>query len=292
MLDFIFASVTWDIAPALFTIKIASFELPITWYGLLFALGFLIGQKVISYIFKVEGKLEKDVDSLTIYAVIGTVVGARMGHYFFYEWPLMLNSPMEWLTGMIIPPFAGLASHGAGVAIFPCLYLYSRKRPDQPFLWVVDRVVIPGAIVGTMIRLGNLFNSEIYGKPTDLPWAFRFVRETDPNLLPVVPRHPTALYEALFCIFLFALTFYIWKTKRNQVGNGFSGGLFMILLFTFRFLVEFLKNRQSAFEDTMTLNMGQLLSIPAIILGIIMLVYSFKSKREQMNELAGTPEPT
>jgi prolipoprotein diacylglyceryl transferase len=154
------------------------------------------------------------------------------------------------------------------------LYLYSRRKPDQPFLWVVDRVVIIVSLGGMLIRLGNLLNSEIYGLPTSLPWGFLFVRETDPTLLPVVPRHPTQLYEALFCLFLLALTFYLWRNKRNVMPPGIITGLFIFLLFSFRFLVEFLKNDQSGFEQGMVLNMGQLLSIPAILVGLLVLRYA------------------
>jgi prolipoprotein diacylglyceryl transferase len=145
-------------------------------------------------------------------------------------------------------------------------------------LWLADRVVIAVALGGALIRLGNLFNSEIYGKPTDLPWGFVFVRETDFNLLPLVPRHPTQLYEAFFCLLLFALTFYLWKQKRHQLTEGTITGLFLVLLFSFRFMVEFLKTPQEDFEDAMLLNMGQWLSIPAILIGILILFYAQKQK--------------
>jgi prolipoprotein diacylglyceryl transferase len=122
-----------------------------------------------------------------------------------------------------------------------------------------------------LIRIGNLFNSEIYGEVTEVPWGFIFLRETDPALLPIVPRHPTQLYEALFCFFLLGLTFFLWKYRRQVLAEGFITGLFLILLFSFRFLVEFLKNNQESFEDGMPLNMGQLLSLPAILMGMFIL---------------------
>jgi prolipoprotein diacylglyceryl transferase len=145
-------------------------------------------------------------------------------------------------------------------------------------LWLADRIVIAVALGGALIRLGNLFNSEIYGKPTDLPWGFVFVRETDFNLLPLVPRHPTQLYEAFFCLLLFAFTFYLWKYKRLTLPEGTTTGLFMVLLFSFRFMIEFLKTPQEDFENSMLLNMGQWLSIPAILSGFSILFYAQKHK--------------
>jgi prolipoprotein diacylglyceryl transferase len=182
---------------------------------------------------------------------------------------------------MVTPPFAGLASHGATIVIPLCLYLYSRKKKDQPFLWVIDRVVITVSLAGALIRFGNVMNSEIYGTPTSLPWGFLFVRETDPDLLPVVPRHPTGLYESLFCLVLFAITFYLWKYKRHQLGDGFITGTFLTLLFSFRIFVEFFKNNQSSFENSWSFNMGQWLSIPAIIAGILMMRYALNHPRQE-----------
>lgn len=268
----------WDIHSEIFKIEISDFSLPITWYGLLFASGFLIGQQILYYIFRQEERPARDVDTLTVYLVAATIIGARLGHFIFYEWELLLSEPLTWFTSLVTPPFAGLASHGAAIAILIALYLYSRRKTSQSFLWVVDRVVIPVSLGGAMIRLGNLFNSEIYGKPTDLPWGFVFVNETDPSLLPLVPRHPTQLYEALFCLFLLALTFYLWKAKRHLLPEGFITGLFMVLLFSFRFVVEFLKNNQEAFEGEMALNMGQILSLPGVLAGATILFFSWRRR--------------
>jgi len=269
-----FSAITWDVSPDLFTIRAFGTEIPIAWYGMMFALSFLLGQFLAVYIFRKDGKPAADVELLTIYTVLGTVIGARLGHYLFYEWELLLGDPLRWLEDLVTPPFRGLASHGATITILTALYLYSRRKPDQPFLWVVDRVVIIASLAGILIRLGNLFNSEIYGTPTTLPWGFLFVRETDPSLLPVVPRHPTQLYEALFCLFLLVLTFCLWRYKRRTLPIGTITGLFITLLFSFRFLVEFLKNDQSSFERGMALNMGQILSIPAILVGLLILWYA------------------
>jgi prolipoprotein diacylglyceryl transferase len=281
-----FSAITWDVSPDLFTIRAFGTEFPIAWYGLLFAVSFLLGQQLMAYIFRQEGKPDADLELLTIYAVLGTVIGARLGHYLFYEWELLLSDPLRWLADLVTPPFRGLASHGATITILTALYLYSRRKPDQPFLWVVDRMVIIASLGGILIRLGNLFNSEIYGTPTSLPWGFLFVRETDPALLPVVPRHPTQLYEALFCLFLLVLTFCLWRYKRQSLPLGIITGLFITLLFSFRFLVEFLKNDQSDFEQGLALNMGQILSIPAILVGLLILWYA----RRNAYRLRPSPE--
>ena len=269
-----FSAITWDVSPDLFTIHAFGNEIPIGWYGVMFAISFFLGQLLATYLFRKDRKPADDVEQLTIYVVLGTVIGARLGHYLFYEWELLFSDPLKWLISLVTPPFRGLASHGATITILAALYLYSRRKPDQPFLWVTDRVVIIAALGGIFIRLGNLFNSEIYGTPTALPWGFRFVRETDPALLPVVPRHPTQLYEALFCLFLLVLTFCLWRYKRRSMPIGISTGLFITLLFSFRFLVEFFKNDQSAFEQGLALSMGQILSIPAILVGLFILWYA------------------
>ncbi|MFC5412340.1 prolipoprotein diacylglyceryl transferase [Larkinella bovis] len=268
------AYIVWDVDPQLTSLAVFGSDWPITWYGLLFALSFLVGQRLLRYLYKQEEKPVSDVEVLTLYGVVATVVGARLGHYLFYEWELLLADPAHWVQSMLRVPFEGLASHGATIALLVALSLYSRKRPDQSFLWVLDRVVIIGSLAGALIRLGNLFNSEIYGTPTRLPWAFVFVRETDPDLLPLVPRHPTQVYESLFCFLLFALTFSLWKQKRHHLADGFIAGLFLVLLFSFRFFVEFLKTNQEDFEHNLVLNMGQLLSIPAVLVGFILLVKS------------------
>ncbi len=266
------ASIVWNVSPEIIKLDIGDVTLPIAWYGLLFASGFIIGQQLLFYIFRQDGKPATDVDTLTVHVVIATVVGARLGHFIFYEWEILLANPVRWLKILITPPFMGLASHGGTLAIVVSLYLYARHKPDQPFLWVTDRVTIPVSLGAALIRLGNLFNSEIYGKPTDLPWGMRFVRETDPSLLPVVPRHPTQVYEAFFYLFLLVLTFILWKYKRYQLPQGFTTGVFLILLFGFRFLIEFVKNNQAGFEDSLSLNLGQLLSIPVIVMGIVILL--------------------
>lgn len=270
--------ISWDFNPVLIDLSVFEHDWSLRWYGLLFASGFILAQQVFFYIFSRDGKSRQSVDILTIYIIVATIVGARLGHYLFYEWPLLIDHPLSWMIDLVTPPFAGLASHGAGIAILIAVYLYSRKYKDQPYLWVLDRLAIVAPISGAMIRLGNLFNSEIYGIPTALPWGFLFVRETDPALLPIVPRHPTQLYEALFCVFLFVLTFYLWKKKKDILPDGIITGTFLILLFVSRFLIEFLKNNQVDFERNYAINMGQVLSLPAIAMGIAIILYAVRTR--------------
>lgn len=270
--------IIWDIHPDLITIDLLGKTFPIHWYSLLFAFSFLVGKSLITFIFQTEKVDTAKADSLLVYVAVATVIGARLGHYLFYEWELLFSQPKEWLLSLISLPFFGLASHGAIISIVSALILYSRKADNPSFLWLADRVVIAVALGGALIRTGNLFNSEIYGKPTDVPWGFVFVHETDFRLLPLVPRHPTQLYEAFFCLFLFALTFYLWKQKRQVLPEGTILGLFLVLLFGFRFMVEFLKNSQESFENEMVINMGQWLSLPAILMGFFVLVYAQKRR--------------
>lgn len=274
--------ITWNVSPDIYTFNINGTELPLRWYGVLFAAGFLAAQQILYYIFRKDLKPSGDVDKLTIYIVVGTIIGARLGHYIFYEWELLLQAPGTWFISLITPPFSGLASHGGTIAVLIAIYLYSRQKDDQSFLWVVDRIAVVAPLTGAFIRFGNLMNSEIYGEATSLPWAFIFQRETDPSLLPLEPRHPTQLYEMLVYLLLFAYTFYLWKYKRTTIPVGTITAVLLIVLFTARFLIEFLKNNQSGFENELFLNMGQLLSIPAVILGIVILMMGYRRKEVKL----------
>lgn len=269
--------ILWDVDPKIFAVDIFGSTFAISWYGFFFALSFVLGQRLLYYIFKEEAKPPADVEKLTVFVVFATIIGARLGHFIFYEWQLLLQEPFKWFTSMLSLPFMGLASHGATLAILISVYLYVKHRPGQSYLWVLDRLVIVGSLAG-LIRIGNLFNSEIYGEATSLPWGLVFLRETNPALLPLVPRHPTQIYEALFCLFLLGFTFFLWRYKRHLLPEGFITGLFLILLFSFRFLVEFLKNNQERFEGEMLLNMGQWLSLPAILMGVLILLWVKRSK--------------
>lgn len=258
----IFNYISWNPDPEIFSI--GSFS--VRWYGLMFALGFLLSHRVLSYIFRREGKPESDVDTLTVYMFVATVIGARFGHFLFYEPGTFLTDPLQ----IIIPPYSGLASHGAAIGIFAALYLYVRTKKDQSYLWIIDRMVIVVALTGCCIRLGNLINSEIIGKKTTVPWAFIF-EQFDGS-----PRHPAQLYEAIYCLLLFVFLFWLWKQKKGLTPAGRLSGLFMIILFSLRFVDEFFKEPQVDFENDLVLNMGQILSIPAVLAGVILLVISFR----------------
>lgn len=273
------AFISWDPNPVIVDL----FGFPIRWYGFFFALAFLAGFRVVSYMFKQEGRSTEQADQLLMYTMVATIVGARAGHYFFYEFPLLQADPLRFFIQMITPPFSGLASHGASIGLFIAFYLYSKKHPGMSYLYITDRIVPAVALAGFFIRMGNLMNSEIIGKPTELPWGFKFLRDTefnpygDPNL--VLARHPSQLYEALSCLLIFAALMWFWSRRKQATQEGLMTGWFMIILFTLRFFYEFLKENQSAFENNLTLNMGQILSIPAVLFGVIVLLYSQRKKK-------------
>ncbi len=257
-------AIVWNVNPEIF--RIGSFA--IRWYGVLFATGFVFGYFIMGKIFKKEGIPINVLDTLTTYMVIGTVVGARLGHCLFYEPGYYLSHPIKILEIWE----GGLASHGAAVGILIALYLFSRKT-KKPYLWILDRVVIVVALAGFFIRTGNLMNSEIYGIQTSLPWGFIFERWNE-----TVPKHPTQIYEGLSYLIIFFILYRIYLKKNVNLKHGYIFGLFLILLFSVRFLIEFIKEPQVGFEKNMVLNMGQLLSIPFIIAGIFFLYYSKRQK--------------
>ena len=327
------------------------------------------------HFYKSEGKPEKDVDTLTIYMVIATIIGARLGHVIFYQPEIIWENPLSIFLPFEFNPFRftglqGLASHGATIGILFALWLYSRKnKPGQTFLQVVDRIVIVVALTGALIRLGNYFNSEIIGLPTDKPWGVVFtskftdavkserfdqegivesvvIKHNDsipqgPNgRIPLniylffkagtdatqaknftdysarnllsnnleeyfdasddntttngtlqddgkfasrittfgIARHPAQLYESISCVFLFLFLFWIWSRFKEKLPAGRLLGIFLIVCFGLRFLFEFVKENQEPFEDSMVLNMGQILSIPLVIAGIIILALSYRKK--------------
>jgi len=271
----IFDVITWHVDPEIFSIG----PLTIRWYGLLFATAFLSGYLVFTRYLATERLNPEMLDQLLIYIAIGTVVGARLGHCLFYEPEYFLKNPVEILKIWK----GGLASHGAAIGIPLALWLYIRKQ-KLSFLWLIDRIVIVVALGGAFIRLGNLFNSEIYGGPTTLPWGIEFIRDRiyDPNtgaLLPTVASHPTQLYEAFSYFLIFGILFSFYKKNYEKVRDGYIFGVFLIMLFTARFLIEFVKNDQVGFEASMTLNMGQLLSLPFILGGFALLYWTKKKPR-------------
>jgi phosphatidylglycerol:prolipoprotein diacylglycerol transferase len=367
--------IVWDPDPELFTV----FGISVRWYGLLFALGFLIGQQIMFFMYRKEGKPVQDVETLTIFMVIATIVGARLGHVFFYEPEKYLSDPIEILNIR----GGGLASHGAAIGILIAIYLFvnylirfhkgkpeikKRKRPGQSYLWVVDKVVIVTAFIGTLIRIGNFMNSEIIGEPSgsdygvvyghwledvadyygkgnitaaettkaspkgpaanyeapvllelefkrgiDTAYVSNFIQNTlhqavvngprterffdQPADEPLpytlqqrsgvvkanvyvngIPRHPTQLYEASSYLFIFLLLYLIWYRHKENTPEGLLFGIFMVTLWSFRFMWEFMKENQVAFEENMALNIGQWLSIPLILVGVFFIIYSLRNR--------------
>ncbi|MGL4957227.1 MAG: prolipoprotein diacylglyceryl transferase [Bacteroidales bacterium] len=257
------AYITWNVNPEIFSIG----PLHIRYYGILFALAFAFNYMFFTRFFKRENLSMQLLDNLTMWAVISTVVGLRLGHCLFYEPVYYLSNPIQILKVWE----GGLASHGAAIGVPLGLFLFCRKY-KMNFLWLMDRIAIVVALTGFFVRIGNLMNSEIYGVATNAPWGFIFMRAGE-----TVPKHPTQIYEALAYLAIFFVLLFIFQRKealRNR--GGFLIGLFFILVFTFRFFVEFIKERQVAFEENLILDMGQLLSIPFVVLGIGLIIYSFK----------------
>jgi prolipoprotein diacylglyceryl transferase len=261
--------VIWDVNPDIFVIPVI--DHPIRWYGLSWALGFLLSQQIIYYIYRKEGRPSSEVDTLTIYMLIAAAVGARLGHVLFYDPEVFLQEPLR----VFAIWEGGLASHGAGLAVLITLYFFARKT-NVTYLWIVDRIAIVTALIGSLIRFGNLMNSEMVGTPTTLPWGFIFTSIDN------TPRHPAQLYEAIYCLLLFIMLFTLWYRYRTVIKEGVLFGWFLIILFTLRFIDEFLKINQVEFEDSMILNMGQILSIPFVIVGIIILFRNPVQRKQQL----------
>ena len=269
-------AIHWNVDPMLF--HIGGFGL--RWYSLCFLVAFLLGYYIIERMFKREGVKEDYLSSLFLYIFLAILFGARLGHCLFYEPDYFLTSE-HWVE--IFWPFAdghytgfqGLASHGAAIGILVSLWLYWRKYGLNPW-WFLDRLVIVVALGGAFVRLGNLFNSEIYGVETTLPWGFVFEREGE-----TVAKHPTQLYESLSYFIIFGVSYWYYLRKNGRFKTGTIFGWWLVALFGARFLIEFVKNDQVGFEAGMTLNMGQLLSLPFIIGGLTIAWLASKEKLPQ-----------
>jgi phosphatidylglycerol---prolipoprotein diacylglyceryl transferase len=362
--------IIWNGSPEI--LSLGSFSL--RWYGLLFALGFLLSQQVMYYIFRKEGRPEKHVDTLTVYMIVATILGARLGHVIFYQPELFVTDPLSILLPFEFSPFKftglmGLASHGAAFGILFAIWLFSRKKKhEMSYLQILDRIVIVVALTGALIRMGNFFNSEIIGKPSDnnpfsvvfinriteglidyransnpaesikvekneelqdqangrvplniyvffkqgtstemasqfltgdmkyflsyydefidepgdKPLQYQLTTEASGNLAARVStlgiaRHPAQLYEAISCVILFIILFLMWFKDKEKLPTGRIFGVFMIVLWSLRFAYEFLKENQVSFENQLPINMGQILSIPLIIAGVLILIWSYRN---------------
>lgn len=267
----------WDVHPTLFTIG----PVEVRYYGLMWALGFIISAYIISNIMKREGYPEKTFDSFFWYALLSTVIGSRLGHCLFYAPGYYLTHPIE----ILYIHQGGMASHGAAVGLLVGLWLFSRKN-KIPYIWSLDRIGILVAISGALVRIGNFMNSEIFGRPTSLPWGVEFVLSNEWNTLyKGLPCHPTQLYEALAYLIIFVV--FLWLYYRKNLAQRRPGamfGIFLIALFGIRFLIEFIKNPQEDFEVGMILNMGQLLSIPFIVAGCVLLYHAYRAPEKKLEK--------
>lgn len=251
------------------------------YYSLMFVFAFLTGWFIMKDIYKREGEPIEKLDSLFVYMVLAILIGARLGHVIFYQSELFREDffsvflPFSFKNGFEFTGFRGLASHGAAIGVIIAMYLYNKKILKKPILWIFDRIIIPVAIGSVFVRFGNFLNSEIIGHPTGTNFGVIFK-----NLGEDFPRHPAQLYEALGYIIVFVIIWFVyWKTeKRKQLGYIF--GLYLILFWMVRFIVEFFKTSQGGFEDSLgnLLSTGQWLSIPLIILGFVLMFRSSKNK--------------
>ncbi len=264
------AYLSWDMNPVLLSLG----SLQIRWYGLMFALAFLSGYQLIQWVYKREGKPLQDLDYLFLYMVVGTIVGARLGHCFFYRPVYFLHHPLE----ILMIWRGGLASHGAAIGILTSLYIYSRRHRDQPYLWLLSRVALPVALAGVFIRIGNFFNSEIVGIPATVPWAVQFLRYDYYN---AVPRHPAQLYESLAYLLVFLVLLSTYLRRGRNTSPALLLGLFFSLVFTARFFIEFVKELQAPFESGLPLHMGQMLSIPLILIGLYLVWQGLQARASE-----------
>ena len=278
------SAIVWNADPTLFEFG----PLAVRWYGLAFAVGFIVGYNIVARMFRHEGAPERWLGILLTYVVIATVVGARLGHVFFYEWDYYSAHPEK----IIRIWEGGLASHGGTIANIIALFIYSWLVTKKPASWVFDKIVVAIALVGGLIRLGNLMNSEIYGGPTDLPWGFVFVRDGQ-----TVPAHPTQIYEALCYFALFALLMWMYWKRNAEERPWLITGVFFIGIFLPCFLIEYVKNVQVESEYQMIatygMNLGQMLSIPFILLGVGLVVWAMTRPRQHFefpNRYADEPK--
>ena len=272
--------IIWNVNPVIF--NLGFFE--IRYYSLFFALGFLVSYLIIKKIYKKENIPVKELDSLTVYVVVGGLLGARLGHCLFYEWDYFSKHILEMLLPISFEPdfhftgYQGLASHGGTVGVIIAVLIFKVKSTKKSFFWLIDRIAIPTGFAGALIRTGNLFNSEIYGQQTNIAWGFVFERNGD-----TVATYPTQIYEALCYIITSILLLQLYKKEKFRNAKGFLLGVFFVMIFTARFFIEFFKQNQVEFENSMLLNMGQILSIPIVCAGLFLIVYSLKNHAKNNN---------
>ncbi len=267
----------WNPDPELINIL----GISIRYYGLLFVSGLILSVYILSWIFKRESIPSENLDKLSIFGMIGILVGARLGHCLFYKPSYYLSNPLEMILPITFPSgggvkfigYQGLASHGGALGLLIALYFYSRKTKHS-MIDTIDLIAVVSGLGAGFIRLANFMNSEIIGMPTTKPWGVVFERVDN------LPRHPAQLYEAICYFIIFAIMMILYKKMRDKLKSGFFFGLVLVLIFTARFILEFFKEDQVGFEDGMTFNMGQLLSVPYIVVGIGFIVFGlWKTKK-------------
>lgn len=260
----------WNIDPVLLSLG----PVKIHWYGVLFAAAILSGLQLMKWIYKTEKRDIESLDTLLGYVVLGIIIGARLGHCFFYDPNYYLANPLKILAIWE----GGLASHGGGLGVILAIGLYVRKYKVS-YLWLLDRLAMGTALFAVFVRTANFINSEILGRTTEVPWAVIFSRVDN------LPRHPAQLYEAISYLFIFFILMSLYKGFKSKAPNGLLLGVFLILTFTARFLVESIKQKQAAYTSDFILNTGQILSIPFFIAGIILVALAFKQLKACSNNM-------
>jgi len=269
--------INWDINPEIVNI----FGISLRYYGLLFVGGLVLCGYILKGVFVKEKIPVDNLHKLTMYGIVGIFVGARLGHCLFYELEYYLTHPLEMFLpiqpkiggGYTFTGYAGLASHGGAIGLIIAIIAYTVKTKEK-VIKTFDFIAIVAPLGGSFIRLANLMNSEIIGMPTTKPWGFIFAQVDS------LPRHPAQLYEAISYLLMFGLLYYLYLSKRLRIGNGLFFGLSLVLIFTARFFIEFIKERQVAFEESMKLDMGQWLSLPFILIGIVFIIYGLSKKKK------------
>jgi phosphatidylglycerol---prolipoprotein diacylglyceryl transferase len=267
----------WNVDSVIFWI---TDSFPLKYYGLLFAFGLILGYMIVARIYKRENVSLEILDEILIYIVVGTILGARLGHCLFYEPEYFFKNPIEILLPIKkigetyqFVGFQGLASHGGTIGVLIAIIMYCKKHKVN-LLWQLDRIAIAVPVSAAFIRFGNFMNSEIYGKPTNGSWGVVFMKDD------LIPRHPTQLYEAFSYLLIFAVLYFLYQSKISQKRDGLLFGALLVLLFMARFCIEFFKENQESFENQMPINMGQLLSIPFIIVGLILIVWKLNPMKK------------
>ena len=274
-------AVYWDVDPVIVSLG----KIQIRYYSLFFIIAFTIGYYLFKYFFKREQVPLKILDPLLYTLIIGTLVGARLGHCLFYQPDYYLANPIE----ILYVWEGGLASHGGAIALLLAMWWFAHhygKKNHFSFLWVMDRLGITVALAGFFIRMGNLMNSEIYGNETTMPWGFVFLRNGE-----LAPKHPTQLYEALSYLALFLLLLFLYRKRLPRLKEGTLFGIFLLVLFAARFFIEYIKEPQVPFEESMALNMGQILSIPFIFAGAVLMLYSIMKGKPALREVPQEKKP-